>query len=397
MTYLPNQLSAEEKLLLSLCRLEFTTGQKEEIRIFMKEVKNWDHFVEIANEHGIIALAWFNITSSGNSSQIPPQNLSKLYQGYLASLARNSYLYKHLSEIIEIAEKENIMIILLKGLALEKTVYGDKGLRQMNDMDILADNEKAEILWQVLLKNGFSSQPVKSSLYLKYLLPFIGKHLPALLKDDCSVEIHFRLFDKNDLYLTGKLSESASLLQISDKKVYVLPVLICFLYLVSHMAEHDRTGGSQLRQYADLVVLLDSYYNDIISPDLLKAASEADLKKVLIGKLYLLKEFWGVSYPGWIEEEIREIGKEEQTDLFLRYLQKPKGNPVEDETSNYKRQIRSLPGKREKIIFITGFLFPSVEFMKRRYNIKKGFVIPLYYPFRWWNLVTKMMGWGKKG
>jgi hypothetical protein len=390
-------LTAEEKLLLFLCRLEFTAEQKEAVCILMREVKDWDHFVKLANEHGIIALSWYNITSSGNSKLVPPVNLSKLYQGYLASLARNSYLCKNLSEILELAEKENIRIILLKGLALEKTVYCDKGIRQMNDMDILTCFEKAETLWQVLLKNGFTSQPVKSSLYLKYLLPFIGKHLPALLKDDCSVEIHFRLFDKNDRNLTGKLSESASLLQISNKKVYVLPVLICFLYLVSHMAEHDRTGGSQLRQYADLVVLIDSYYDDIINLDLLKAASEADLKKVLFGKLYLLKEFWGISFPGWVEEEMLEIGKEELTGLFLRFLKKPIGNPVEGETSNYRRQMRLIPGIKGKIIFIAGFIFPSAEFMKRRYNIKKGFIIPLYYPFRWWNLVTKMKGWGKKG
>ena len=65
------QLSAEEKLHLSLCRLEFSEEQKSEIRELMKEVKDWDHFVKLANNHGIIALTAYNMREAGLADLCP--------------------------------------------------------------------------------------------------------------------------------------------------------------------------------------------------------------------------------------------------------------------------------------------------------------------------------------
>ena len=61
------QLSSEEKLLISLCRLGFSEKQKSEISGLMREVKNWDHFVRLANDHSIIALVAYNIREAGRS------------------------------------------------------------------------------------------------------------------------------------------------------------------------------------------------------------------------------------------------------------------------------------------------------------------------------------------
>ena len=60
-----------------------------------------------------------------------------LHTAYLKSLTNNTIIYTHLKEIVALAKKENIKIVLLKGLALEKTVYGNKGLRQLSDIDHL--------------------------------------------------------------------------------------------------------------------------------------------------------------------------------------------------------------------------------------------------------------------
>jgi hypothetical protein len=48
--------SPEGKLLISLCRLQFTDKQKAGIIENIQKVTDWNHFTGMANEHGIIAL-----------------------------------------------------------------------------------------------------------------------------------------------------------------------------------------------------------------------------------------------------------------------------------------------------------------------------------------------------
>ncbi len=66
-----NHLSAEEKLLLSLCSFEFSEKQKTEIRDQMTGIKDWDFFVNLAYQHGITALVWHNLNETGNRNEIP--------------------------------------------------------------------------------------------------------------------------------------------------------------------------------------------------------------------------------------------------------------------------------------------------------------------------------------
>ena len=88
------ELTAEEKLLLSLCRLEFSEEQKSEIRDLMKEIKDWDHFVDLSNKHGVIALCWYNLTETGNSKLVPLRNLEMMHFAFLNSLTRNTFIYQ---------------------------------------------------------------------------------------------------------------------------------------------------------------------------------------------------------------------------------------------------------------------------------------------------------------
>jgi len=59
------RLTAEERLLLSLCRIDFNSEQKKEVRKHAGEIRDWDSFVRMANEHGIIAMTWFNLIETG--------------------------------------------------------------------------------------------------------------------------------------------------------------------------------------------------------------------------------------------------------------------------------------------------------------------------------------------
>lgn len=245
-------LSAEEKLLLSLCRLEFSEEKKSEIRELMKEVKDWDRFVKLVNNHGIIALTAYNIREAGLTDHVPEEAMKILDNGSMQSMVRNAWLVQRWNEVNSILSEAGIKHILLKGMALEHTIYGAKGLRQMTDNDILVKNEDAMKAWLLLQKHGFIPEMIKSPLYRK-IITEIGKHMPTLVKDGYAVEIHNRLFRESEK--NGKLNnaiDNAFEIDIEGTKAFILKDDINLDFLKEHLQYHLVSGGAQLRLFLDM-------------------------------------------------------------------------------------------------------------------------------------------------
>jgi hypothetical protein len=139
---------------------------------------------------------------------------------------------------------------------------------------------------------------------------------------------------------------------------------------------------SQLRLYADLVVLIEKYYNDIINYDLLKFASQAGITGILAWKLEPLRDLWGLSFPDWINDFIDKWFNPDSINKFVFFLKSPKNNKPDKPGQAYRSNIRDIPGLHRKILFVLGDLFPTVTFMKNRYGCKSALAASLYYPLR---------------
>ena len=386
-----HQLTAEEKLLSSLCRLNFNEEQKSEIRDLMKEVKDWDHFVNLSNEHGIIALCWYNINETGNSNNVPERQLEILHLAYLKNLTRNTFLFNQLEEIISLAKKENIKIVLLKGLYLEKTIYGYKGLRQMNDIDILVRQDKAASLRRILLKNGYKSAPLVSYFHEK-IMPAYGKHLPEMIKNGISVEIHFKLFDQSENTLTelflDKTSES-----FENNIEYNYPGhQLFFLYLVSHLEKHEMSDSSQLRLYLDLYALLSLFYDEIINEQLFYYAGKVNLLTPLVEKLSLLEIYWDIEIADKFSPFLEKADYDRVKEKFIWSLRHPNENQKENDRDSLFMLLKNVPGINNQLLLVIGHIFPSLAYMKYRYKQENTFRVILYYPIRWFRQIKTIFG-----
>ena len=317
-------------LLLLLCQHPFDQKNRDTLSKLIGEITDWSQLTNLINDHGIIALAHHNITTAGLAEVIPPGILAVLENGYLRSLVRNAWLTEHWKEVNAILSSAGIKHIVLKGMALEHTIYGSLGLRQMNDNDILLKREDAFRAWELLQKEGFTSEAIKSGLHKKILLD-IGKHLPELYKDGYSLEIHHKLTDDIIFEETGSKDpfEDAVEINIAGTKALSLSNEKHLRYLISHFEKHKLEGNCQLRLYAD-ILLLDK--TSIISvPD--------------------------------------------------HFIYNPKQEMKSDyRKAAFKETIRAIPVKH-RIRFITGDIFPSLNWMKERYKCN-GVRAMLYYPVR---------------
>jgi len=371
----------EEILLLELCRLGFSDEQIKKIRSLSEALSDWNYFSSLANAHGVAALVWHNLEKQQLLAYIPNEVAAFLRGALMKSLSRNAFNTETMGEVLRLLYGKNIRAVLLKGLALEFTVYGNTGLRQMSDVDILISREQCMTARNILISNGYVSLPVKSVIH-KLILANTGKHLPSLIKNGTSVEIHHKLFGGRKNVLTRMLYETSYNIEIKGEEAYIPQPQIFFLYLVRHLYTHEMNNESQLRLYTDLVVLIEKYRDEIINYDLLTYASQAEMLEILACRLEPLRDLWGISFPGWIDDFIDKWYNPDSINKFIFFLKSPKDNPPLDKARFYRHAISDIPGFHRKVLFLLGDIFPSVSFMKKRYNCTSTWKVLLFYPKR---------------
>jgi hypothetical protein len=371
----------EETLLLGLCRLEFSDEHINKIRSLIAVVADWNYFSSLANAHGVAALVWYNLEKYRLHGGIPEDVVTFLRGAFMLNLSRNTHNSEAMGEVLRLLNEKNIKTVLLKGLALEYTVYGNAGLRQMTDVDILIKREECFKARKILISNGYVSLPVKS-VFHKLIIADVGKHLPSLIKNGTSVEIHHELFGGRKNGLTRMLYENSYEIEINGEKAYVPQPQIFFLYLVKHLYLHEINNESQLRLYTDLVVLIEKHRDEIINYDLLTYASQAGMSEILTSRLEPLRDLWGVPFPEWVDAFIDKWYNHDSINKFIFFLKSPKDNLPPDKARFYRLVIRDIPGLHRKFLFLLGDIFPSVSFMKNRYKCKSTWKVLLYYPHR---------------
>jgi len=301
-------------LLLLLCRYPFEESNRKALSEMLGEVKDWHKLVELINAHGIIALAAYNIKETGLEATVPAEAMAILENGYLQSVVRNTWLTEHWKEVNTILSDAGIKHVLLKGMALEHTIYGSRGLRQMNDNDILLKREDSLKAWYLLQQKGFSHGPIKSALHKKFL-PDIGKHLPELYKDGYAVEIHHKIFESENETNKDNIDpvDSSVEITIGGTKAFILSNEMQMKHLISHFERHALEGSVQIRQYAD-IILLDKT-TSVVMPD----------------------KF--ISNPHQTENKVYR-------------------------KAAYKKNFATVPAKYQ-LRYLIGDIFPSVSWMKR--------------------------------
>lgn len=377
----PVSISNEAKLLTVLCRLEFNEKQCSKIRDLLSNVTDWNLFLSLANAHGIIALACHNLQRLDLWDSVPAEAAAILRNALMKSLARNEFNMTVTAEALNLLGRENIRPVLLKGMALELTVYGNCGLRQMSDIDILIRKHQCLSARELLISEGFRSLPVKSVLH-RLILKHVGKHLPSLEKKGALVEIHHELFGGNDNELTRLFFKKSNEIEIKGEKAHIPDPQIFFLYLVRHLWLHEKNDESQLRLYTDLAVLIEKYRDDILNEELLEYALRDGLQEVLASRLKVLKDHLDIRFPSWIDDFIDRWHDPGFNDKFIYFLGSPKGNPSSDKSWYYRHFVNEIPGFHRRLIFVAGDLFPTISFMKKRYRCNSAWKALLYYPHR---------------
>lgn len=403
------------RLLLLLSRVDFPGEQKRLISEELRGFTAWKLFAGLAVRHGVAALVWQNISDLGLAGLVPETERTLLDGLRLKSIARVSWITGAAAGVADLLEQKGIKVVLLKGLALEHTVYGARGLRQMSDADILVAPSDALRARDILIAAGFESMPPKSSLY-RHIILDLGNHLPELHRGGFSVDLHYRLFGPEAEGMVAMAINDSIIIQGAGRKTgagtdltrqagishgagrgsgagresglpgngtgtfRVLPPVTAFLALVSHIYKHEIKGEFQLRLWTDIYLMLARHGNEIITPALSALAREAAIEEKTKTVLTVMEQVWGVAMPDGLT--LKSTAGEMCVSGFMNNLTHPGGVEAISQREMFLKNLDALRSVRKKLIFIVGDIFPSIGFMKKRYACRSTLSAVMHYPHR---------------
>jgi hypothetical protein len=306
-------MNAESELLLACARTTIDTGAANRIRSLLTGRIDWTYLLEKAHEHCVMPLLYRSLESTA-PELVPDEVLESLRGSFRRNVLNNLFRTREMIFVVEMLASNGIPALPFKGPVLAASVYGDLGLRQFGDLDILVHRRHLKSVTQSLLARGY-----------RFALPptWTEQHFPQLSrrkdyifidKDEKTlIELHWRLTGKHfripfDMKLLWNQLEPISL---AGSTVRSLPPDELLLYLCVHGSRHS---WERLAWICDVSETIRSREIDLTH--LMKRASDLGVERTLALGLYLAHELLDAKIP---EELLRQIrGEKEVTALATR-------------------------------------------------------------------------------
>lgn len=392
-------MNPENQIILLSAKLHPSDEEMEELNRQLPLVDDWEEAVRSLIARGVGPLFYSKLSQLPHGAAIPAEAVEMLRQSYYLTLSRGMVLQDVFRKVAGAFTAAGIRVVALKGIHLAEWLYGDIGLRQLSDIDILVRKEDGEQCMQLLAGLGFVQSGDEVSHTISEQLGII--HYPAMLLRDVSVEIHINLYRAGEPYTIDirQLIDNAVPITLAGVPVHALELHDLLIYGCIHLHKHFAGGDIQFTSFSDLVNLLDIHAAEIDWPELDARCRAYHCEEVVYKYLALIHKYFRVSIPAGSAVQLPSPHREEpgvrfpylsaqDEELFNRYLNGYKSTPYGALT--HIENIRKNKGLRAKFRYFVLVVFPGKAFMRNNYRMKYPQVYWLYYPIRHWKGVKGM-------
>jgi hypothetical protein len=187
------KIMTPESELLCLCAVHpVPDARRERLRTLAASGLDWGAFLGLAIEHRVLSLA-FRALSLGAQGGVPNAVLERMRVLYFQNLARNMAVQKELLRVLEALKDNGCDVISYKGPLLAETAYGDIGLRQFTDLDLIIHGPDLERAAFVLASLGYDSPLPENARRLQRYRRVLRDFVFPRPEGPCLVELQWRL------------------------------------------------------------------------------------------------------------------------------------------------------------------------------------------------------------
>lgn len=276
----------EIALLLCCARSKIDEPTKNKIKYLIAQDIDWNFLLEIAKRHKLLPLLHYHLNNIALKF-ITPKVSNSFRNSFQTNIQRNLLLTSELLKILNIFKKYQIIAIPLKGPVLATYAYGNFGLRNMADLDIVVEKSQFENAKNLLLESGYQ-EDINNDLENKQQGSYIN------LTSAISVDLHYNFSPKNSAVTveTDSFFENLQSISIAGNQIHIFSTENLILYLC---LEGGKEYWRTINRLCDLAELIK---NQNFDWDLLiKRAKNLDKERVLFLGLFLIKEILDVSIP----------------------------------------------------------------------------------------------------
>ncbi len=321
----------EHELLTYVARRSLDLSEIQRVRELLAGHLDWTYLLASAHRHGVVQLLYYHVNEVCPEA-VPSQVLSRLRTRYEENSRQNLSLTGELLKLLAVFEANGIETIPFKGPALAQIAYGDLGLRQFNDLDLLVHKRDVPGVMNALLDLGFQATPRLTAAQQTALFQF-DCACNFVNQENVLVDVHWNItapYYSLEVEL-DRFWDRLEPIRIGNKELLTFPAEDLLLILCLHSFTHfwERLGW-----ISDIAALLD--HNRGIDWDLvLSNAERQGTRRILSLGLRLANDLLEAPVPADVlrtvnaDSAVRAQAEQVQKRLFD---ENPTSSGIWDET-----------------------------------------------------------------
>ena len=147
-------MHAEGRLLVLCARLTTNESIRVEIEDLVGGVLDWDLVSRLAKAHGVTPLVYRTLSTICPTA-VPSAVHDAFRRHIQVNALLNTLLAKELVTVLDALAAKGVRAIPFKGVTLAQTAYGDLGLRECADLDLIVDQASIPQARQALWSQGY--------------------------------------------------------------------------------------------------------------------------------------------------------------------------------------------------------------------------------------------------
>jgi hypothetical protein len=348
---------------------------------------DWSWIVDFSEAEGVGPQLYWALSRSGRISILPRACQDRLRAMYAATRLYNTQILRELELLAVLLDQARIPMVALKGICFALTIYPDIGLRPMSDLDLLVPHSRLPEAKKIALDSGYQETLPEAfpgindalnnaSSLSKIRAPYVTLELHGSL---AGLESHDQP-EPDDWFWTQTEKLHGNSNQFNLGNLLVLTPTAQLLYSCVHaMLQHGGRNVS-LRWIFDLDQLIRDHEQGLNWELLFNQACKFD---------------WGTAVSAALAQTVALFHTPVPQPILNNFARHTDKNAVR------VREMQSLPGthtleefekfksldRKGRIKLFLGLVAPGPDYMRWRYGLKKNWVLPFWYLYRWWGIV----------
>lgn len=399
--HLQTELEPSDRLILLVSKLKVSESDIAGMDMCLTHITDWNAFTVQVIKRGVAGLLNQKLSLLQNKKCIPDDMLVLIEQAYFRTVNRSVLLYSHFSTVTAALQSHGIEVVALKGVYLSEHLYGEIGLRQFSDIDLLIRPDRTLEAVEILESLGYRyKESVPVSNFIRQKSDFV--HLPPMILNGVSVELHIKLnrgSEKFNINIDRVFATKISV-RINGNDVFALDEMHQLIHVALHAHKHFEEGNVNFTSFIDLANMLNALPGGFYWKSFAKLCDVYNSSEIVFRYLLLVNDYFCLNaVPEEFLHKYKGALSSRHKHKFVLYLQGYKyTEPAKTAIPGHINNLWLLKNPRERAKYMFDLFFPPKSFMIDKYKIRNEKLYLLYYPYRYltiftglWHIVSKKM------